>query len=207
MSDPKFIKTEVDYNGWNSLGSSRLLSVSYSMVAAELEGPLKKLSVEGVTSDMEEPLFEVRNKNGQIVIAVYSEGVRIYVDDGDKKGLKGGFAIGALSGNEKTNVTSFTAITPKNYFIGHEAGGSITTGLYNSFLGYQAGRSNTDGACNIFIGYQAGRDETGSGLLYIDISPTPTSLVYGNFKTNEFRVNGDIEYTDTIGSPSDVSLK
>lgn len=450
---PKFIKTEVDLNGWKDMGSSRLLSVPYSMVAAGLGGSLKKLSVEGETSDMEEPLFEVRNKDGYTVFAVYNEGVRVYVDDGDAKGLKGGFAIGGidagktepqnyfvvtpdsirayfndgavtkpvkggfaiggfntakgdnveyfritddstriyinetekaikggfaiggLSGGKEANVTSFTALTPKNYFIGHEAGGKITSGLYNSFLGYQAGRSNTDGAYNIFIGYQsgynnlgpmpdgyvggqygsfncylgyhtgyesvhgahntfvgyssgsanqadnntflgslsgsdntsgsnntfigteagtrnktgtantlmgrwagwnlfngnnntvigtyagadlysgnsnviigdgamadvfygstgtassnviigfeagkkalngsnnifigyqAGMEETGSGLLYIDNSSSPTPLVYGNFETNEFRINGDIEYTGTIGTPSDARLK
>ena len=448
---PKFIKTEVDFNGWKNMGSARLWSVPYSMVAGDLGGPLKKLAVAGVTNDMEEPLFEVKNKNGQTVLAVYNEGVRIYVDDGDAKGIKGGFAIGgfgdakaqsqeyfvvspdsirayigpspakgvkggfaigglnpakalpeeyllitpentrinvkepvkgvkggfAIGGltETKTKVTTFTALTPQNYFIGHESGDSITTGLYNSFFGYQAGKSNKDGnynifigyqsgysntgppspdhvggqygsfnsyigyktgyssingahntfigyasgtttssdnntfvgslsgsqnttgsnntfigteagsknvsgtsntilgrwagwnltdgsnntllgtyagadlkaghsnviigsgamadiyygssgtassnviigvnagkkalngSKNIFIGYQAGMEETGSGLLYIDNSASSTPLIYGNFETNDFRINGDVEYTGTIGTPSDARLK
>lgn len=448
---PKFIKTEVDFNGWKNIGSARLWSVPYSMVAGDLGGPLKKLSVTGETTNLEEPLFEVKNKTGQTVFAVYSEGVRIYVDDGDAKGVKGGFAIGgfgdakvqsqeyfvvspdsirayiganpvkgvkggfaigglnpakaspeeylwitpestriyvkepakgikggfAIGGfsANKTGITSYTALTPENYFIGHESGDSITTGLYNSFFGYQAGKSNKDGnynifigyqsgynntgppspehvggqygsfnsylgyrtgysgfhaahntflgyasgnsnsadnntfvgslsgsqnttgsdntfigtqagsmnttgtantlmgrwagwnlydgnsntligtyagtdlrsghsnvivgygamsdifygpqgtassnviigfqagkkalnsSNNIFIGYQAGMEETGSGLLYIDNSKSSTPLVYGNFETKDFRINGDVEYTGTLGTPSDERLK
>ncbi len=93
---PKFIKVEVDYDGWKSMGSTRLWAVPYSMVAKDLSGSINKLTVAGETSSMDEPLFEVKNKNGQTVFAVYNEGVRIYVDDGDAKGLKGGFAIGGL---------------------------------------------------------------------------------------------------------------
>ena len=94
---PKFIRIEADYEGWQDMGSSRLWAVPYSMVAKDLSGSVNKLTVEGETTDMEESLFEVKNKNGQTVFAVYNEGVRIYVDDGDAKGLKGGFAIGGLN--------------------------------------------------------------------------------------------------------------
>jgi hypothetical protein len=94
---PKFIKTEIDYNGWKTMGSSRLWSVPYSMMAGGLSGALKKLEVTGVTTNMEEALFEVKNKTGQTVFAVYNEGVRVYIDDGVAKGVKGGFAIGSFS--------------------------------------------------------------------------------------------------------------
>jgi uncharacterized protein (TIGR02145 family) len=105
---PKFIKTEIDYSGWKTMGSSRLWSVPYSMVSGSLAGPVKKLAVTGETSDMEEALFEVKNKNGQTVFAVYNEGVRIYVNDGVSKGVKGGFAIGGFG----------TAKNPsQNYFV------------------------------------------------------------------------------------------
>lgn len=109
---PKFIKTEVNYNGWKTIGSARLWSVPYSMVAGDLGGPLKKLAVAGETSDMEEPLFEVRNKTGQTVFAVYSEGVRIYVEDGlTEKGVKGGFAIGGF-GDAKAPSQSYFVVSP-----------------------------------------------------------------------------------------------
>jgi uncharacterized protein (TIGR02145 family) len=94
-----FLKTSIQYPGpgFTVMGTTQLWSVPYSMVAKELGGPVKKLGVAGTTSDMEEALFEVKNKNGQTVFAVYNEGVRIYVDDGDSKGAKGGFSIGGFS--------------------------------------------------------------------------------------------------------------
>ena len=52
--------------------------------------------------------------------------------------------------------TSYLHLTPSNYFIGHQAGDAITTGLYNSFLGYQCGLNNTTGSFNVFQGYKSG---------------------------------------------------
>jgi hypothetical protein len=49
----------------------------------------------GTTPDLEAPLFEVKNKDGQTILAVYNEGVRIWVADG-AKGTKGGFAVGGF---------------------------------------------------------------------------------------------------------------
>ena len=93
---PKFIKTEIDKDGWRNIGSSRLWTVPYSMVAGDLNDTLKKLIVKGQTDIMDEALFEVKNKNSQTVFAVYNEGVRVYVDNG-AKGIKGGFAIGGFN--------------------------------------------------------------------------------------------------------------
>ncbi|NMC40293.1 MAG: hypothetical protein GYA43_03840, partial [Bacteroidales bacterium] len=78
------------------MGSAKIWSVPYSLVADEISGSVKKLTVAGETSNMEEPLFEVKNKYGRTVFAVYNEGVRAYVSDGDAKGVKGGFAIGSF---------------------------------------------------------------------------------------------------------------
>ncbi len=49
----------------------------------------------GTTPDMEESLFDIKNKDGQTIFAVYNEGVRIWVADG-AKGSKGGFAVGGF---------------------------------------------------------------------------------------------------------------
>ena len=263
---PMFIKTEIYYSSaWKTMGVSRLWSVPYATVADDLAGPVAKLSVEGEAAGLEEALFEVKNKDGQTIFAVYNEGVRIYVDDGAKgtkggfavggfdmtkatkreylvvsddsirmyldnnpltkakkggfavggfdmtkgsvqdymnisqdsiriyidnsstKALKGGFAVGGFdatkTGNKNyMNVTpdstriytadaakgfgvgsistgvaqSYLKLTPENYFIGHQSGTRLTSGLYNSFFGYNAGLNNTTGDFNIFIGYQSG---------------------------------------------------
>lgn len=269
---PLYLKIQIYYLGdWKVMGQSKLWSVPFAMSTGDISAPLKKLSVTGETDNMEEALFEVKNKDGQTIFAVYNEGVRIYVDDGDTKGPKGGFAIGGFGttkapsrtyfivqpdsirmylydtikavkggfaiggygtiknrtqnlfyvstdsirayidtasikgpkggfaiggfgttkspseeylrvtrdstriyvnnietkgakggfaiggfGTTKENINKFLDLTPKNYFIGHEAGLSNTTGLFNSFIGYNAGRSNTEGDYNIFIGRLSG---------------------------------------------------
>ncbi|MDZ7633194.1 MAG: hypothetical protein U5L72_01610 [Bacteroidales bacterium] len=93
---PKFIRTEIDHGGWKTMGASRLWSVPYAMTAGDLTGSLKKLEVVGETSVLDEALFEVKNKNGQTVFAVYNEGVRVNVGNGENKAVKGGFAIGSF---------------------------------------------------------------------------------------------------------------
>jgi len=40
------------------------------MVAKDVEGPVNKLGIQGTTSNLEEALFEVKNKIGQTVFAV-----------------------------------------------------------------------------------------------------------------------------------------
>jgi hypothetical protein len=93
---PLYLKTEVNPGtGYVVMGTSQLWSVPYSLIAKDLDGPVEKLGVTGVTDNMEEALFEVKNKTGQTVFAVYNEGVRVYVDNG-AKGIKGGFAIGGF---------------------------------------------------------------------------------------------------------------
>lgn len=96
---PYYIKTETDPTGGSSYtisGTSQILSVPYALSAGSLSGKVKKLAVKGETSNDEEALFEVKNKDGQTIFAVYNSGVRIYVKDGSK-GTKGGFAIGGFS--------------------------------------------------------------------------------------------------------------
>jgi Chaperone of endosialidase/Head domain of trimeric autotransporter adhesin len=106
---PLFLRTSIYYPGsWKVMGTSKLESVPYSMVAGTLGGALPYVSVAGNTSTMDSALFVVRNNTGQIVFAVYNEGVRIYVDDGVAKGAtKGGFAIGSFNTTKGTSQPLF----------------------------------------------------------------------------------------------------
>ncbi len=103
---PKFIKTEIDYSGWKTMGVTRFWSVPYSKIAENLGGPVKKLAVTGTTLLNDEALFEVKNKDGNTVFAVYNEGVRVYVADG-AKGLKGGFAVGGFGTDKGVSTPYF----------------------------------------------------------------------------------------------------
>ncbi len=105
-SQPLYIKTTIQYPGttWTVMGTSQIWSVPYSLVAKDLSGPVGKLGITGETDQNTEALFEVKNKGGQTVFAVYNEGVRIYVSDGSK-GVKGGFAVGGF-GTEKAGEST-----------------------------------------------------------------------------------------------------
>jgi len=93
---PLYLKIQIYHQStWKYMGTSKLWSVPHAMVAGDIDGPVKKLIINGETEADDEPLFEVKNKDGQTVFAVYNEGVRIYVDDG-AKGAKGGFAVGGF---------------------------------------------------------------------------------------------------------------
>ena len=107
---------------------AQLLSVPYALYAQKagnafsgnyndltnkpvlFNGTAPKITVNGETTNMDEALFEVRNKNSQTVFAVYNEGVRIYVDDG-AKGSKGGFAIGGF-GTAKGVSQDYFIVSP-----------------------------------------------------------------------------------------------
>ncbi len=124
-------------------------------------------------------------------LRVSPDSVRVYVDGNATKGTKGGFAVGGFSPVKGTmqdimrvtidstriyvadstagfgiaNVESgaresFLDLTTENYFIGHESGQQLTTGLYNSILGYKSGFSLNEGVGNSFIGYKSGFSNT-----------------------------------------------
>jgi hypothetical protein len=102
---PKYLKTEIYYSGsWKDMGASQLYSVPYAMTARDLKGTTK-LGITGTTANLEEALFEVKNKDGQTVFAVYNEGVRVYVSNGSKA-VKGGFAVGGF-GTDKAETTKY----------------------------------------------------------------------------------------------------
>ncbi|MFH2144207.1 MAG: tail fiber domain-containing protein, partial [Bacteroidota bacterium] len=262
-SDLTFIQIELDETGgtnYQMMGLSQLLSVPYALYAEKsgvsdssiwkingndiyykqgnvgigLNAPTSKLVVKSdSTANIDDVIFSVLNAQGDTVLAVYQEGVRIWVADdtssakatgnrggfavggfnpskattneylrvtpdsvrvyieedyGSKaSGNRGGFAVGGFSpsksftndylfvNDDSTRVwttdtvkgfgvknigintkLSYMQLTPNNYFIGHEAGKSITTGLYNSFIGYQSGYNNLVGDKNYFIGYRSG---------------------------------------------------
>ncbi len=81
-------------------------------------------------------------------LTVTPDSTRIFTGD-----TISGFGVENLNGGSST---SYMHLTPYNYFIGHQAGDSTTTGFYNSFIGYQSGIHNTVGRKNYFLGYRSG---------------------------------------------------
>ncbi|MCX6300658.1 MAG: tail fiber domain-containing protein [Bacteroidia bacterium] len=109
---PLYLKIQLYFQGsWKTMGHAKLWSVPYAMVADKLDGPVSKLEVTGSATTQDESLFEVKNKDGQTIFAVYNEGVRVYVSEGDKKGVKGGFAIGGF-GTTKASSQPYFIVRP-----------------------------------------------------------------------------------------------
>jgi hypothetical protein len=109
---PIYLKTQINLTGtWLYMGSAKLWSVPYSMIAGDLEGSVKKLEVVGEDVTSDEALFEVKRKDGETMFAVYNHGVRVFMPlDTLSKAKKGGFAIG---GFDKTKGTT----TFQDYFV------------------------------------------------------------------------------------------
>lgn len=99
---------------------------------------------------------------------INEDSTRFYVKDTTlAKGKVGGFAISGRSPN-KAAEKPFLNMNRYNYFIGHEGGRKISTGIYNSTIGYQSGYSIADGNSNAFMGYQSGYGTiSGEGNLFI----------------------------------------
>lgn len=109
-TDQMKLKVEIKLGSastYSFLGTQTLQTVPYALHASNA-----KAIVSSPAASDEEPIFVVKNKLGQIVFAVYQEGVRVYVDDGTTpiKGSKGGFAIGGLSGTKES--VEYFRITP-----------------------------------------------------------------------------------------------
>jgi hypothetical protein len=59
----------------------------------------------------------------------------------------------------------------------------------------------------VFLGYHSGKNETGSNKLYIENSDSATPLIYGEFDTNNVKINGDLQLTTkTPASASDTGI-
>ena len=129
-----FVKISLDETGGNSytdMGTSQLLSVPYALYANESangashwvnntngisynEGNVGIITT-GAGIDPELPLFEVRNNAGDVVFAVYNEGIRMNVDNASSSHDRGGFAIGGQ--NQDKGLLDYFQVTPDSVRI------------------------------------------------------------------------------------------
>ncbi len=110
-----FLKVELSTNGTSyvTMGSQRVTSVPYALYAdsAKLSFANNFVVQGNPTSNPDDPIFEVKNAQGEVLFAVYQEGVRVNIKDGVTKGAKGGFAVGGLTGG-KADPVEYLRITP-----------------------------------------------------------------------------------------------
>jgi hypothetical protein len=116
-----------------------------------------------------------------------------------------GTMLGYLAGNASTAGFSQTMLGymagslntgSYNTFVGTLAGDNSGTGQFNTYVGLAAGKV-APGSGNVFIGKWAGWSETGSNKLIISSNYNGSdnlknALIYGDFLTKYFRVNGQL---------------
>ncbi|OFY75577.1 MAG: hypothetical protein A2275_19045 [Bacteroidetes bacterium RIFOXYA12_FULL_35_11] len=101
--------------------------------------------------------FAVSGKNStkaftNDIFVINADSTRVYTANPEA-----GFGVSGITGSSSN---SYMRLTPRNYFIGHDAGKSITSGEYNSIIGYQSGMNVNTGNSNTFLGYQSGYSNT-----------------------------------------------
>ncbi len=141
-----YLKVELESSNGSfvSLGTSKIVPVPYAMFAKKAEGAVTGTGIPGKVAlwsgettltnltalnidpnvaivsnpnaSDDDPIFEVKNKQGQVVFAVYQKGVRVYVSDDESRSIKGGFAVGGLSSG-KTDDTLYMKVTPDSVKI------------------------------------------------------------------------------------------
>ncbi len=146
---PKYVKTEIYYSGsWKNMGNgAQLWTVPYAMTAqtaqtaktAQSINAADSIDIKGTSTNQNAAIFEVKNKDGQTVFAVYNEGVRIWVSDG-AKGSKGGFAVGGFDQTKTWNqeylrVTSDSTRIYVNNNAGKGQKGGFAVGGYDQTKG------------------------------------------------------------------------
>lgn len=109
---PYYLQTQVDPGtGLVDLGTTQIGTVPHALSANNLSSPLTGLEVVGNPDPTDTVLFEVKRNDGTPVFAVYDHGVRVFVDETETKGLKGGFAVGGYNRNKGTISQDYLWVT------------------------------------------------------------------------------------------------
>ncbi len=139
-----YVQIALDETGgisYTVMGASQLLSVPYALYSNETgniipspwitddnginysngnigigsNSTVSKFQIDGTGVTAETPLFEVRNNAGEVVFAVYNEGIRMNVDNASNSHDRGGFAIGGQ--NQNKGLLDYFQVTPDSVRI------------------------------------------------------------------------------------------
>ncbi len=94
--------------------------------------------------------------------------------------------LGSQAGSKMTSGAS-------NLMVGNSAGRDGLSGSFNTYVGTAAGATNV-GSSNVLLGFAAGNNVSGnfSNKLHIDNPTFGTSLIYGDFATQEVGINWNV---------------
>jgi len=144
-------------NNWATHGDD-IYNTNSKNIGVGIENPMGKLVVQGDTAVSDTlPLFEVKNKDGITVFAVYDGGVRVYVNDDPAKANndKSGFAIGGYR-LDKSVTNEYLRVTPDSVrvYIKDETDPDKANNKKGGFAigGYRLDKSSTDYLLNVYSG-------------------------------------------------------
>ena len=158
------------------VGGSLLAAVNGGNVGIGTTNPTSKLSVQPADGWSDEtPLFEVKNKYGVPVLAVYNNGVRINVEHNEySKSVKGGFAIGGFDYAKSSKTVDFMNITPDSirFNINNKSSKAVkggfaiggygnTKGDINEDFMYITPQASNNGTYTTKMGFEAGKNSSG----------------------------------------------
>ncbi|PLX23778.1 MAG: hypothetical protein C0599_03880 [Salinivirgaceae bacterium] len=189
------------YNLIYSYSSLPLVLNSAGNVGVGTTTPAAKLSVQADASTGD-TLFSVKDKEGNNVFVVYPDAVQVIVPTDTKGGTRhkrGAFVVSGR-GTSKATQTNFMDMTKENYFLGYDAGQSVSTGNYNQIMGYESGYTMTTGMNNTFIGYRSGYlTENGIGNVFIGKFSGYSNLGSTNLTTDPFSGNYNVFVGENSG--------
>ncbi len=108
-----FLKVELDIDrddSYRTMDIQQMMSVPFAFRAGSA-GTLRTIEPEE-GHDKDEPIFSVRNSDGEIVFAVYESGVVINIDDDETKGSRAGFAVGGFSRSKGGEYMEYLRVDP-----------------------------------------------------------------------------------------------
>jgi trimeric autotransporter adhesin len=209
--------SDIDY--FNKVGSHITQEDTLNNLSIGTATETGKLLIQGTSSILDTAIFEVKNKSGQTVFAVYPEGVRVYVNDNPQKaiGNKGGFAVGGFSSGKglTDDYLIISRDSSRLYYdpfaskaAGNKGGfavGGFSSGkgaptsfmdmsVENYFIGHESGIATTTGQYNTFFGYQTGmKTTTGRNNVFIGYHVGQNNIggTYNTFVGSESGVNNE----------------
>ena len=141
-------------NLWATHGND-IYNTNSKNVGVGLEDPMGKFVIQGDTAVSDTlPLFEVKNKDGITVFAVYDGGVRVYVNDDPAmaNNNKSGFAIGGYR-LDKSLTNEYMRVTPDSVriYIKEESTNKANNNKGGFAIGgYRLDKTTPDNYMNIY---------------------------------------------------------
>jgi hypothetical protein len=114
-----FLRTELDPAGgtaYQLMGTTQLLSVPFALYSNKTNTNAKFVVKGTEELGPDSALFEVKDRNGLTVFAVYEDGAVLYVKDGAKGG-RGGFSVGGRQPGKAYVIEDILQVTPDSVRI------------------------------------------------------------------------------------------